>query len=81
MGVRVMAEPENTEVEEKFKIGMIVKCTKFGSIEHDFTGEIEKVYENSVLLAIKEHDAADDMAISELNQRAIVRKSEIEIIE
>ncbi|CUS25994.1 Uncharacterized protein LACOL_0686 [Paucilactobacillus oligofermentans DSM 15707 = LMG 22743] len=79
-----MAEAENTEaieVEEKFKLGMRVKCVKFGTIENDFVGEVEKVYENSILVAIKENDPADDMAVSELNKRAIVRKSETEIIE
>ncbi|BAP85822.1 hypothetical protein LOOC260_112850 [Paucilactobacillus hokkaidonensis JCM 18461] len=69
------------EVEEKFKIGDTLTCKKFGSLEHDFTGEIEKVYENSVLVNITEFDDEDQMAVSELNKRAIVRKSEIEIIE
>lgn len=62
---------------EEFQIGDNVECKKFGSLEHDFTGEIEKVYENSVLVNIKDFNALDQVAVTELNQRAIVRKSEI----
>ncbi|KRM61123.1 hypothetical protein FC26_GL002341 [Paucilactobacillus vaccinostercus DSM 20634] len=60
----------------EFEIGDKVKCKKFGSLEHDFAGEVEKVYENSVLVAIKEFDKQDSLTVTELNQRAIVRKSE-----
>ncbi|WP_461240877.1 DUF2187 domain-containing protein [Paucilactobacillus sp. N302-9] len=64
---------------KEFEIGDNVKCKKFGSLEHDFAGEIEKVYENSVLVSIKDFDESDQSAVNELNQRAIVRKSEIKI--
>ncbi|KIS02714.1 DUF2187 domain-containing protein [Paucilactobacillus wasatchensis] len=65
---------------EEFQIGDNVTCKKFGSLEHDFTGEIEKVYENSVLVNIIKFDEEDQVAVTELNQRAIVRKSEIKKI-
>jgi uncharacterized protein YkvS len=64
---------------KEFEIGDNVTCKKFGSLEHDFAGEIEKVYENSVLVSIKDFDESDQSAVNELNQRAIVRKSEIKI--
>lgn len=64
---------------KEFEIGDNVQCKKFGSLEHDFAGEIEKVYENSVLVSIKDFDESDQSAVNELNQRAIVRKSEIKI--
>jgi hypothetical protein len=38
----------------ELKIGDYVAGKKFASLEHDFKGEIEKVYENSVLILIKE---------------------------
>lgn len=60
----------------EFEVGDNVKCKKFGSLEHDFAGEIEKVYENSILVAIKEFDDKDQLTVTELNRRAIVRKSE-----
>lgn len=62
---------------EEYEIGDVVKCKKFGSLEHDFTGEVEKIYENSVMVAIKDFNEADQAAVTELNGRAIVRKSEI----
>ncbi|KRM10580.1 hypothetical protein FD16_GL001182 [Paucilactobacillus suebicus DSM 5007 = KCTC 3549] len=60
----------------EFEIGDKVTCKKFGSLEHDFSGEVEKVYENSILVAIKDFDKQDQLTVNELNQRAIVRKSE-----
>ena len=29
-----------------YKIGDVVKGKKFGPMDHDFSGEVEKVYEN-----------------------------------
>ena len=63
-----------------FKIGDYVKCKQFGPLEHDFTGEVEKVYDNSVLVAIREFDPADQSGVNELNNRAVLRKSETEIL-
>lgn len=63
-----------------FKIGDYVKCKQFGPLEHDFTGEVEKVYDNSVLVAIREFEPADQSGVNELNNRAVLRKSETEII-
>ncbi|ANZ63912.1 hypothetical protein AYR62_07285 [Secundilactobacillus paracollinoides] len=60
----------------ELKIGDYVKGKRFGSFEHDFQGEIEKVYENSVLIHILEFDQADRILVGELNNRAIVRKDD-----
>ena len=35
-----------------YKIGDKVAAKKFGPLEHDFSGEVEKVYDNSVMIAI-----------------------------
>lgn len=61
---------------EEHKIGDYVKGKKFGSFEHDFEGEIEKVYENSVLIHILSFDPEDRILVGELNNRAIVRKDD-----
>lgn len=58
------------------QIGDYVKGKKFGSFEHDFEGEIEKVYENSVLIHILSYDDEDRILVGELNNRAIVRKDD-----
>lgn len=58
------------------QIGDYVKGKKFGSFEHDFEGEIEKVYENAVLIHILSFDNEDRILVGELNNRAIVRKGD-----
>ncbi|MFC6254767.1 DUF2187 domain-containing protein [Secundilactobacillus hailunensis] len=58
------------------KIGDYVQGAKFGSFVHDFEGEIEKVYENSVLIHILSFDDEDRILVGELNNRAIVRKED-----
>lgn len=63
-----------------FKIGDVVKAKKFGQLEHDFTGTVEKVYDNSVMMSIDEFDPADKTSVNELNKRAVVRKSETKIL-
>lgn len=63
-----------------YKIGDKVAAKKFGPLEHDFSGEVEKVYDNSVMIAITEYDPADQSGINELNGRAVVRKDEAKIL-
>ncbi|KRM90321.1 hypothetical protein [Liquorilactobacillus cacaonum] len=60
-------------MENEFRVGEKVKCKKFGTLSHDFVGEIEKVYENSAMVAILEHDAADAVAVNDFHNRVIVR--------
>lgn len=57
-----------------YKVGDVVAAKKFGPLEHDFSGEVEKVYDNSIMVAIKDFDPADQSGVNELNGRAIVRK-------
>ncbi|MTV82555.1 DUF2187 domain-containing protein [Secundilactobacillus folii] len=62
------------------KIGEYVKGKKYGSFEHDFEGEIEKVYENSVLIHILRYNDEDRILVGELNNRAIVRKGDAKAV-
>jgi len=64
----------------ELKIGDYVQGKKFASLEHDFKGEIEKVYENSVLILIKEFTQADKPVVDEYNHRAVVRKGDAKLI-
>lgn len=64
----------------ELKIGDYVAGKKFASLEHDFKGEIEKVYENSVLILIKEFEKADEPIVNEYNHRAVVRKEDAKLI-
>jgi len=67
--------------EVEIKIGDFVAAKKFGPLEHDFTGEVSKVYDNSVLLEIRSYDPKDKTAVGDMNNRAVVRKSEAKIID
>ncbi|EJF00723.1 hypothetical protein [Liquorilactobacillus mali] len=60
-------------METEFKIGEKVKCKKFGTLSHDFVGAVEKIYENSAMVAIVEHDATDEVAVNDFHNRVIVR--------
>ncbi|VDG18406.1 hypothetical protein MUDAN_BIHEEGNE_03286 [Lactiplantibacillus mudanjiangensis] len=64
----------------ELKIGDYVQGKKFASLEHDFKGEIEKVYENSVLILIKEFAQPDKPVVDEYNHRAVVRKGDAKLI-
>ncbi|MFD1548494.1 MULTISPECIES: DUF2187 domain-containing protein [Levilactobacillus] len=68
---------ETTDTE--IKIGDYVAAKKFGPLEHDFTGEVTKVYDNSVLVEIRDYDPADKTAVGDMNNRAVVRKSAAKI--
>ena len=64
-------------METKFEIGDRVKCKKFASLTHDFIGTIEKIYENSAMVTIVEHDKADSVVVTDFHNRAVVRLSDM----
>ena len=63
-----------------FEIGDVVGCKKFGPMDHDFQGVVEKVYNNSVMVSINDFDPADKSGVNELNGRAVIRQSEAKMI-
>lgn len=63
-----------------FEIGDVVKGKKFGPMEHDFSGVVEKVYNNSIMISIQGYDPSDKSGVNELNGRAVLRKKEAEMI-
>ncbi|GAK47022.1 hypothetical protein LOSG293_011220 [Secundilactobacillus oryzae JCM 18671] len=58
----------------ELKLGDYVKAQKFNSLEHDFEGTIEKVYENTVLVHIDKYDPEDRVTVTDFNERAVVSK-------
>ena len=62
------------------EIGDVVGCKKFGPMDHDFQGVVEKVYNNSVMVSINDFDPADKSGVNELNGRAVIRQDEAKII-
>ena len=63
-----------------FKVGDQVKADKFGPLENDFGGIVEKVYDNSIMIAIKDFAPADKTSVNELNGRAVIRKDEATMV-
>ncbi|WP_375663939.1 hypothetical protein, partial [Bartonella sp. CL63NXGY] len=63
-----------------FEIGDLVQGKKFGPMDHDFTGIVEKVYNNSIMVSIQDFDPADKSGVNELNNRAVIRQSEAKMI-
>lgn len=63
-----------------FEIGDVVKGKKFGPMDHDFSGVVEKVYNNSIMISIQDYDPSDKSGVNELNGRAVLRKKEAEMI-
>ena len=63
-----------------FEIGDVVGCKKFGPMDHDFQGVVEKVYNNSIMVSINDFDPADKSGVNELNGRAAIRQDEAKMI-
>lgn len=63
-----------------FEIGDLVQGKKFGPMDHDFTGIVEKVYNNSIMVSIQDFDPADKSGVNELNNRAVIRQSEAKML-
>ncbi|MDM8267339.1 hypothetical protein QUW44_09450 [Limosilactobacillus pontis] len=63
-----------------FEIGDVVKGKKFGPMEHDFSGVVEKVYNNSIMISIQDFDPSDKSGVNELNGRAVIRQKEAKMI-
>lgn len=63
-----------------FEIGDIVKGKKFGPLEHEFSGVVEKVYTNSIMVSIQNFDPSDKSGVNELNGRAVIRQKEAKMV-
>lgn len=74
-----MAEEEENKAS-KYHVGDILLAPAYGNLEKPFTGQVEKVYENALLVEITENDLGDQPAVNEMNHRAVVRMDEIEVI-
>lgn len=74
-----MADEEESKAS-KYSVGDILLAPAYGNLEKPFTGQVEKVYENALLVEITENDPADQPAVNEMNHRAVVRMDEVEVI-
>lgn len=54
------------------KIGQILAATSEEELKHPFQGKVEKIYENSALLAITSYDTEDESSVNELNNKMVI---------
>lgn len=54
------------------KVGAIVTGKSEEELKKPFQGKVEKIYENSALLAITSYDSIDETAVSDLNNKIVV---------
>ncbi len=54
------------------KVGAIVAGKSEEELKKPFQGKVEKIYENSALLAITSYDPIDETAINDLNNKIVV---------
>ena len=54
------------------KVGAIVAGKSEEELKKPFQGKVEKIYENSALLAITSYDPIDETAVSDLNNKIVV---------
>ncbi|HEY4400316.1 MAG TPA: hypothetical protein VGM95_07310 [Lactobacillaceae bacterium] len=71
---------EEVENNSGFNIGDVLVAPAYGNLEKPFTGEVEKIYENALLVVITENDPADQPVVNEMNHRAVVRMDAVEVI-
>jgi len=74
-----MTDEEESKAS-KYNIGDILLAPAYGNLEKPFTGQVEKIYENALLVEITENDPSDQPTVNEMNHRAIFRMDEIEVI-
>ncbi|KRL63363.1 DUF2187 family protein [Lactobacillus psittaci] len=54
------------------KVGAIVEAKSEEELKHKFQGRVEKIYENSALLAITSFDPKDAAAVNDLNNKMVI---------
>lgn len=63
------------------QVGNTVRCKANGNMEADFSGVIEKVYENSALVNITDYDAkTDSMNIQDLQNKAVISLGKMKLV-
>ncbi|KRN04595.1 DUF2187 family protein [Holzapfeliella floricola] len=65
--------------KEKLAVGQKVKAKVEEDLKQPFSGTIEKIYENSVLLTITDNEKEDDNNVIELNKKIIVNLKNIKL--
>ncbi|ABJ56815.1 hypothetical protein [Oenococcus oeni] len=71
---------ELAEQNSKFRIGDVLLAEPYGGLQHPITGQVERIYENSLLIEITDNQKDDQITVTEMNHRAVVPMDSVEII-
>ena len=71
---------EVAENTSGFNVGDVLLAPAYGNLEKPFTGQVEKIYDNALLVEITENAPVDQPTVNEMNHRAVVRMDEVEVI-
>lgn len=66
--------------KSEVKVGAIVEAKSEEELKHPFQGKVEKIYENSALLAITSYNPKDEAAIGDLNNKMVVNFKKLKAI-
>lgn len=58
--------------KDDVKVGAIVAGKSEEELKKPFQGKVEKIYENSALLAITAYDPVDESSVNDLNNKIVV---------
>ncbi|MDF7636852.1 hypothetical protein PT274_01055 [Leuconostocaceae bacterium ESL0958] len=72
---------EEEEKRDQYHVGDILLAPAYGNLEKPFTGKVERVYDNALLVEIIENDPEDQAAVNEMNHRGVVKMDDVEVIE
>ncbi|GMM20679.1 DUF2187 family protein [Lactobacillus amylovorus subsp. amylovorus] len=61
------------------KVGAIVGAKSEEELKKPFQGKVEKIYENSALLAITSYDPVDATSVSDLNNKIVVNFKNLKV--
>ena len=61
------------------KVGAIVGAKSEEELKKPFQGKVEKIYENSALLASTSYDPVDETAVNDLNNKIVVNFKHLKV--
>ncbi|KZL41780.1 hypothetical protein [Secundilactobacillus collinoides] len=62
------------------KVNDLVQCQPNGNLKRSFIGQIEKIYERSIMVKIIDHHIEDRWKVIELTGRVIVRMQSVALV-
>ncbi|WP_125982020.1 DUF2187 family protein [Loigolactobacillus iwatensis] len=65
----------------EIQIGNTVRCKANGNMEADFSGKVEKVYDNSALVNITDYAKTDEINFDDLQHKVVISLAKMKLVE